>query len=237
MSFTDEYVTALSRHLSVDLSLESFQGISLCLFAVRTNRSDLALASFEPTSWGSDHVIFTTVDRGGQTDYYFGVIMKDDFDDATRHLGALVFNVQGSSPITIADDEFVISVGEAQLGEDSQANYAIMSGVLDGGIGRTLAPTVQRVFHNRLEQNFPNPFNPQTTIAFSLKQAKDVRLTIYDVTGGRVKDLMNERRPAGAYQIVWDGTNNSGSQVASGVYFCKLSAGSFVDTKKLVMLK
>jgi hypothetical protein len=64
-----------------------------------------------------------------------------------------------------------------------------------------------------------------------------VSLTIYDVAGRRVRELVNEHRKPCAYRAVWDGRNGNGSQVASGVYFYKLVAGSFVDTKKMVMLK
>jgi hypothetical protein len=140
-------------------------------------------------------------------------------------------------PIAIDEDEFVLTAGDVQIGGDSQPRYAVMTGVEGGGLGRVINPAVQRVFHNRLEQNFPNPFNPQTNIAFSLKDPAQIKLTIYDVTGSRVRDLLDEKRVAGAYRIVWDGRNGNGSSVASGVYFCKIVAGSFSDTKKMVLLK
>jgi len=108
---------------------------------------------------------------------------------------------------------------------------------MSGVMRRDLAAGVQRIFHNRLEHNFPNPFNPQTTIAFSLKDGANVSLSIYDVGGRRVRDLVNENRTSGAYKVVWDGRSSSGDPVASGVYFYKLVAGSFTDTKKMVLLK
>ena len=92
-------------------------------------------------------------------------------------------------------------------------------------------------YHNSLEQNFPNPFNPTTTLAFSLKNAENVNLSIYDVAGRRVRELVNERRDRGAYKLVWDGQNDAGQIVASGVYFYKLTVGSFTDTKKMTILK
>jgi hypothetical protein len=94
-----------------------------------------------------------------------------------------------------------------------------------------------RIYHNDLEQNYPNPFNPSTTLAFSLKDGSDVHLTIYDVAGRRVRELVNERKERGAYKVVWDGQNDAGETVASGVYFYKLVAGSFTDTKKMTILK
>jgi flagellar hook assembly protein FlgD len=106
-----------------------------------------------------------------------------------------------------------------------------------GVFTRALDPAVAQIYHNRLEQNFPNPFNPTTTLAFSIKDKGDVSLTIYDVVGRQVRELVNEQRERGAYKVVWDGQNDSGQTVASGVYFYKLVAGSFTDTKKMTILK
>jgi len=92
-------------------------------------------------------------------------------------------------------------------------------------------------FSNQLAQNYPNPFNPQTTLAFSIKDVGKVSLVIYDVAGRRVRELVDEHRAPGIYKVVWDGRDSKGGLVASGVYFYKLVAGSFADTKKMVLLK
>ena len=93
------------------------------------------------------------------------------------------------------------------------------------------------VLRNSLAQNYPNPFNPQTTIAFSIEQRTHVRLAIYDVNGALVRTLSNEPRAPGAYRLTWDGRNANGASVASGVYFYRLTAGSFAQTRKMVLLK
>jgi hypothetical protein len=90
---------------------------------------------------------------------------------------------------------------------------------------------------NSLGQNYPNPFNPQTTIAFSIAERANVRVAVYNVNGALVRTLANESRAAGAYALTWDGRDDGGRQVASGVYFYKLTAGSFTQTKKMVLLK
>lgn len=90
---------------------------------------------------------------------------------------------------------------------------------------------------NSLSQNYPNPFNPQTAIAFTLKERGAVSLKIYDVAGALVRELVNDTRVAGAHNVKWDGRDESGKQVASGVYFYKLVAGHFTSTKKMVLLK
>jgi len=101
----------------------------------------------------------------------------------------------------------------------------------------TSVPTTPRTFRDTLVQNFPNPFNPTTTIAFSLAGRSHVVLAIYDVRGALVRTLVNETRTAGDYRIEWDGRNNAGSSVSSGVYFYRLVAGTFQSTKKMVLLK
>ncbi len=88
-----------------------------------------------------------------------------------------------------------------------------------------------------LSQNFPNPFNPVTTIKFALKEKGHVSLKIYDIAGRLVKTLVNEVRRAGYHEERWDGTNNRGANVASGVYFYRFRAGGFEDTKKTVLLR
>jgi hypothetical protein len=83
-----------------------------------------------------------------------------------------------------------------------------------------------------LSQNYPNPFNPSTTIQFALPKASLVMLKIYNVLGQEVATLVNEELKIGAYRVNWDGAN-----VPSGVYFYRLQAGDFVETKKLLLLR
>lgn len=83
-----------------------------------------------------------------------------------------------------------------------------------------------------LEQNYPNPFNPVTVIEFSLPQTSNVRLEVYNVIGQRVATLVNETRQAGVHQV-----NFNASNLASGVYFYRISAGSFVQTRQLTLIK
>ena len=83
-----------------------------------------------------------------------------------------------------------------------------------------------------LSQNYPNPFNPATTIKFALPKDVNVTLKIYDLLGREVKTLVNEIKKSGYYEVSFDG-----SSLASGIYFYRLEAGTFVDTKKMVLVK
>jgi hypothetical protein len=89
----------------------------------------------------------------------------------------------------------------------------------------------------KLSQNYPNPFNPETNIRFQLPEASKVTLTIYNILGQEVRSLISKNLNAGYHTIKWDGTNNFGLKVASGVYLYRLNAGSFVASKKMVFLK
>ncbi|HET6347725.1 MAG TPA: T9SS type A sorting domain-containing protein [Candidatus Krumholzibacteria bacterium] len=84
---------------------------------------------------------------------------------------------------------------------------------------------------------FPNPFNPSTTIRYSIGRAADVSLVVYDVAGRQVRVLVDQHRSPGTYESPWDGRDSRGNPVASGVYFYRLHAGTFTDTKKMVLLK
>jgi hypothetical protein len=88
-----------------------------------------------------------------------------------------------------------------------------------------------------LGHNYPNPFNPSTTIPFSLTVESHVNLRIYDVTGRMVRTLLNERRPAGYQQARWDGRDNNGTMVPSGIYFAGLKADGYNAAQKMLLLK
>jgi len=90
----------------------------------------------------------------------------------------------------------------------------------------------------KLEQNYPNPFNPSTTINFSLPIDKKISLKVYNMVGQEVKSLLNNSQlKKGSHEVIWDGTNNFGSKVASGNYIAKLSFGSFTKSIKMTLLK
>jgi hypothetical protein len=89
----------------------------------------------------------------------------------------------------------------------------------------------------RLSQNFPNPFNPTTTIKFDIRSKGHVRLRIYSVAGMLVKTLVDEVMEAGSYSKEWKGSNNAGAEVASGVYFYRLEAADYENVKKMVLLR
>jgi hypothetical protein len=99
----------------------------------------------------------------------------------------------------------------------------------------------------KLAQNYPNPFNPETTISFQLPtnggNTRGVNLAIYDISGKLVKTLINGEKEPGYHSVVWDGKNETGNEVSSGVYFYKIDVAAkghaplFTETKKMLLLK
>ena len=89
----------------------------------------------------------------------------------------------------------------------------------------------------KLYSNYPNPFNPSTTIHFQIPVNEQVNVSIYNILGQQVRTLIDQSLQKGDHQIVWDGTNEAGITVESGVYFCRVEAGAFKQSQKMVLLK
>ncbi len=153
-------------------------------------------------------------------------------DDWTSLMTKLPFDLPASATRT---EQFAIfGVDTSQVSIDSLARLInrIVTDVRD-----IPNPTAGIPKKFELGQNYPNPFNASTSIQFNLPQSSQVRLDIYNVLGQKVKTLVNEKLSAGYKRVTWDGTNETGDQVASGIYFYFLNTDKFSQAKKMVMLK
>lgn len=88
-----------------------------------------------------------------------------------------------------------------------------------------------------LAQNYPNPFNPSTTIRYSVPFESRINIAVYNVLGQQIRVLVDESKPTGYFETVWDGRDHFGNQVSSGIYLYQLSAGAFVKTNKMILVK
>jgi hypothetical protein len=95
-----------------------------------------------------------------------------------------------------------------------------------------LVPTV-----TALSGNYPNPFNPSTDVKFSLKEAADVQIDIFNIKGEKVKTLVNDHMEAAYHSVTWNGNDDQGRTVGSGIYFYKMRAGKYTSTKKMILMK
>ena len=158
--------------------------------------------------------------------------------------GATAYFIPGSGNLLASPrDTFLYDV---QWTWDSHSYYrvaAVDSNRLRSGFGLirsddvTGTDTPQAPEASYLAQNYPNPFNPATRIEFGLRESVRVSLRIYDAAGRLVRVVSGEQLSPGRYARIWDGKDANGSGVASGVYFYRLDAGSFTETKKMVLLR
>ncbi len=151
--------------------------------------------------------------------------------------GAVLMKVTGDARVVLSGFSLIYIRDDDTDGVLDRAN--LLFGILNVMDAEGELPTyVEPVAFNSLDQNYPNPFNPQTTIAFSIRDRGRVRIDVFDVAGARVRTLLDETRAAGTYSDVrWDGTNGVNQPVASGVYFYRIVAGGFSETRKMVLLK
>ncbi|MBI2428365.1 MAG: T9SS type A sorting domain-containing protein [Ignavibacteriales bacterium] len=140
-----------------------------------------------------------------------------------------------SSTIVRVGDKFTsvtgivhFSGGRYKVTPRTNADYTGFTGTL--GVRITRGSTVPDVYS--LTQNYPNPFNPATTLRYSIPQASQVVLTVYNVIGQEVATLVNEHQTSGVYTVAFDASN-----LASGMYLYRITAGNFVQTKKMILLK
>ena len=146
--------------------------------------------------------------------YVVFIVNGSEGDTTTIHFGEMWFNE--TPPDVITDGLFEVSPGSDVEDENEFP-------------GR---PTKLTLF-----QNYPNPFNPTTVIQYALSHNTEVDITIYNISGQKIKTLVKHKEESGYQQVIWDGRNDEGKQVASGIYFYRLKAGAFTLTKRMLLLR
>ncbi len=154
----------------------------------------------------------------------YNVYLNDDYVEFTTDLfcqyNGLVNGTTYLSEVTAVYDE----------GESDPINYEFT--YTGTGIGNIL-PLI-----TELNGNYPNPFNPETTISFSTTEStENTELTIYNLKGQKVKTLINKKLPTGNHQVVWNGKDENCKPVSSGIYFYKMKAGEYTFTKKMILIQ
>ena len=166
-----------------------------------------------------------------------GVVNIQDLIIVAQHLGESTIS---AAPSMIAEElnPAMIQAWIAQAQIEDDGSIAFQQGIAN--LQRLLALLIPE--ETALLPNYPNPFNPETWIPYQLSEAAEVTLTIYAVNGTKVRTLALGLMPAGIYQsrsraAYWDGKNDVGESVASGVYFYTLTAGEFTSTRKMLIRK
>ena len=194
---------------------------------------------------GFRHICITEDDY----DYGFVEISADD-GQTWNALAAYDMGDHASWNDGVASNGDFVQEALPLVGYDNQVVRIRFRLVTDGGVTEdgwyidsvsiqsdvTAAPELPALVYS-LRANEPNPFNPRTTIRYSLSAPEHVDLRIHDLRGRVVRTLVAAQRPAGWHRAVWDGRDDAGRRVASGVYFYRLAAGPFVESRKMLLLK
>jgi len=142
----------------------------------------------------------------------------------------------GGTTVSGSSNRIAGTVGQAVIGISRGSNNATVAGFWYASVN--LITSVEEIENEllptefRLEQNYPNPFNPSTTIQFAVPRVSHVSIKLYDILGRQVATLIDEAYQPGQYRVVFEA-----GQLASGLYVYRIQAGSFRDTKKLMLLK
>jgi len=155
-----------------------------------------------------------------------GMIYRYDLDDKTSAIGAF--------------QNFIAQYPDDHRAPLAQLELDILGVDQTGRIGPQEKTTISGAAlpgDYVLYANYPNPFNTRTCIEYELPQAGRVSLQIYNILGQKLKMLTHDHQPAGRYQVFWDGRDSLGIEVASGIYFVRMEAGSYALTRKMVLLR
>jgi len=149
------------------------------------------------------------------------------------------FSLTESSPCIDAGTAFLVWENDTlvDISSDEYIGLAPDMGAIESAFTVLVHEDLGLPNEHALHQNYPNPFNPTTTIRYDLAESSPVSITIYDIMGRTVVNLDQESQPAGWYDLQWQGLDRHGVQMSTGVYFCRLSAGSFNQTIKMLYLK
>ena len=143
-----------------------------------------------------------------------------------------------ATSVVIQSDGKIVAAGMCEYNNFYNLyGFAVMRYTGSSGPVNAVSVTADLPKAYALYQNYPNPFNPSTTIEYDLPKTEKVTLKIYDILGREVATLVNANQAAGVYKVVWNGRNNGGALLASGIYLYSFEAGNFKSVKKMVYIK
>ncbi len=218
----------------INISSVSVESTGNSVAAIAVGTSDLAQDADEVESYEGELVSIGNVTVSSVNSYDWSVVdgsgvecLIDD-DMATMEANSFMSGLEEGTTLTNVSGIFNFSFGTYKIQIRDMADLGQL-GIDDdfAGIAREFA----------LYPNFPNPFNPETRIRFQLAENSDVKLMVYDVLGRKVRTLVSDRMNAGHHVINWDGLNDAGTDVASGMYVYRIKAGNFIAHRKMLLVR
>jgi hypothetical protein len=206
------------------LSQGSFTDSTVSIYNYLYGPSQAQLEAYSFNISGADSAYFSLVGFAPQTIAATPGSVTVHFDDASVTQARPYF---GTLVVHHRDDQAL--PGATNL---SDLTWSLVAVVTD--LATDAAP---QVAHNRLQGNVPNPFNPATTIVYELATATRVQLVVFDSRGRLVRTLLAGPRSAGPHRVVWDGRDDRGRPVSSGVYFTRMRTRDFEQTRRMTLLR
>jgi hypothetical protein len=158
-----------------------------------------------------------------------GSILPDSYNYSIPAGGTMLFSLGYSASAPAVINETITITSNDPANAVSIINISLQ--VVDND-----DPSVSPMI-TKLEANYPNPFNPETTIRFSTKEAGIVSLKVYNLRGQLVRNLVSSNLPAGKHSIVWNGLDNNGNSVSSGVYLYRMDSANYSKTLRMILMK
>ena len=186
--------------------------------------------------WSPDsHFIYSLIEDWGWGDEYNML----DVDPSFVNPPLQDFHLQSNSPCINSGIAFYILEGDTivNLSSVEYSGSAPDMGAFESPYLVSTNRTSIKPDNITIYQNYPNPFNPTTTIEYSLPEAGSINLTVFDIRGKEVTTLHDVNKPPGSYEVLWNGMDQHGNPVSTGVYFARLQAGDFSQTIKMVYLR
>ena len=171
-------------------------------------------------------------------DYVFNMIYDNyNYVDSVLYADSLAHAFAGNTTDTVYYNKFWQVAKNFTIGLFKKASYRLTCVIYTALVNAqnnvsNIAETKDIPLDFILYQNYPNPFNPVTRIKYSINASQNVTLKIYDIQGKEIETLVNREQPAGIYEVNFDG-----NKLCSGIYFYKLKTDSFIETKKMILLK
>ncbi len=176
-------------------------------------------------------------DAGGWNEFGSGeyrFVLKDTSSNWTQYQVIITVPDNAVRAVSVRPRAYPLWTGVAYYDDFSVNGVDFVTSVDEDG-PKPISSTIPSDY--KLEQNYPNPFNPSTTINYDLTKSSAVRLDIYNIIGQKVRTLINDVQSAGSWKVVWNGNDDFGVSVASGVYFYRLATPNVVLTRKMVLMK
>jgi len=203
------------------------------------------------TAVGNSGTILHTADGGtswnsqssGTNEQLCGVSFIDENNGTVVGKNGIILNTTDGGttweiqPVGTSEDLFCVSFADENYGNIAGGRGVILRTISGGVTSIIEEKTIRTPETFVLLQNYPNPFNPTTTISYMLPEHATTKLTIFNIRGHEVVALLNADKPPGSYEVQWNGLDQAGNQVSTGVYFCRLETGSYNQTIKMVYLR